>query len=84
MSCRPTFIAGDGDTHRETTTEAAGLRDKLGQEDCGSDEGGSKRMDELREIGVQMSLTVRLVKCQLKWAGHLVQMGERENGKVSR
>ena len=34
-----------------------------------------RRMDELREdIGAQMSLTGRLVKCQLRWAGHLVQM----------
>ena len=36
-----------------------------------------KRMDELREeIGVQMRLTVRLVKQWLRWAGHLVWMGE--------
>ena len=35
-----------------------------------------RRMDELREeIGVQMSLTGRLVKCLLRWAGHLVRMG---------
>ena len=36
-----------------------------------------RRMDELRgEIGVQMSLTERLVKFRLRWAGLLVQMGE--------
>ena len=36
-----------------------------------------KRMDELREeIGVQISLTGRLVKSRLKWAGHLVQIEE--------
>ena len=36
-----------------------------------------RRMDELREeIGVQMSLTGRLVKCRVTWAGHLVKMGE--------
>ena len=43
-----------------------------------------RRMDELREkIGVQMSLTGRLVKCQLRWAWHLLWMGERENAKES-
>ena len=43
-----------------------------------------RRMDELREvIGVQMSLTERLVKSWLKWAGNLVWMGGRENGKQS-
>ena len=31
---------GDGGTDRETTTEAAGLREQLDQEDCGSEEGG--------------------------------------------
>ena len=41
-----------------------------------------RRMDELREeIGVQMSLMGRLVKCQLRWAGHLVQMGEERMAK---
>ena len=35
-----------------------------------------RRMDELgEEIGVQMSLTGRLVKCRLRWAGHSVRMG---------
>ena len=38
-----------------------------------------RSMDELKEeIGVQMSLMGRLVKFQLRWAGHLVRMGERE------
>ena len=42
-----------------------------------------RRMDELRgEIGVQMSLTERLVKLRLRWAGLLVQMGEE--GMVKR
>ena len=42
-----------------------------------------RRMDELREeIGMQMSLTVRLLKFRLRWAGHLVWMGrERENSR---
>ena len=41
-----------------------------------------RRMDELREeIGVQMSLTGRLVKCQLSWAGHFVQMGDESMAK---
>ena len=45
--------------------------------------GGDKRMDGLREeIGVQMSLMGRLVKCRLRWAGHGVD-GGRENGKES-
>ena len=40
------------------------------------------RMDELREeISVQMSLTGRLVKCFLRWAGHLLQMGEERMAK---
>ena len=30
----------DGGTDRETTTEAAGLREQLGQEDCVGEEGG--------------------------------------------
>ena len=39
-------------------------------------------MDELREeTGMQMSLTGRLVKCRLRWAGHLVQMGEERTAK---
>ena len=42
-----------------------------------------RRMDELREeIGVQMSLTARVVKCRLRWAGHLVRM--EEEGKAKR
>ena len=41
-----------------------------------------RRMDEAREeIGVQMSLTGRLVKCRLRWAGHLVWMGEERMAK---
>ena len=41
-----------------------------------------RRMDELREeIGVQMSLKGRLVKCRLRWAGHLVWMGEERMAK---
>ena len=41
-----------------------------------------RRMDELREeIGVQVSLIGRLVKCQLRWVGHLVQMGEEKIAK---
>ena len=40
------------------------------------------RMDELREeIGVQMSLMGRLVKCWLKWAGHLVWIREERMAK---
>ena len=36
-----------------------------------------RRMDGLREdIGVQMSLMGRLVKCWMRWAGHLVRMGK--------
>ena len=36
-----------------------------------------RRMDDLmEEIGVLMSLTGRLVKCRLRWTGHLVRMGE--------
>ena len=43
-----------------------------------------RRMDELREeIGVQTSLTGRFVKCQLRWAGHLVRMGEERMAKTS-
>ena len=39
-------------------------------------------MDELREeIGLQMSLTGSLVKCRLRWAGHLVRMGEERMAK---
>ena len=39
----------------------------------------TRRMDELNEkICVQMCLTGRLVKCWLRWVGHLVQMGKRE------
>ena len=42
-----------------------------------------RRMDELREeIGVQMSLAGRLVKCRLRWAGHLVQMREERMAKI--
>ena len=38
-----------------------------------------RRMDELREeIGVEMSLTERLVKCQLRWVIHSVWMGKKE------
>ena len=41
-----------------------------------------RRMDELRqEIGVQVSLIGRLVKCQLKWAGHLVRLEEEKIAK---
>ena len=40
------------------------------------------RMGELREgIGVQMSLTGRLVKCRMRWAGHLVRMGKERMAK---
>ena len=43
-----------------------------------------RRLDELREeIGMQMSLRGRLVKCRLRWAGHGAD-GGRENGKESR
>ena len=39
-------------------------------------------MDELREeIGVQMSLTGRLMKFRLRWAGHLVRMEEERMAK---
>ena len=42
-----------------------------------------RRMDELWEeiVGVQMSLTGRLGKCLLRWAGHLVRMGEERMAK---
>ena len=41
-----------------------------------------RRMDDLREeIRVQMSLTGRLFKCRLKWAGHVVRMGEERMAK---
>ena len=41
-----------------------------------------RRMDELREdIGVQMSLTGKLVKCWLRWAGHLLWMREERMAK---
>ena len=43
-----------------------------------------RRTNELREeIGVQMSLTERLVKFWLRWAGHMVQMGEEREEKNS-
>ena len=32
--------SGDGGTDRDTTTEAAGLREQVGKEDCTSEEGG--------------------------------------------
>ena len=34
------FQSGDGGTDRETTIEAAGLREHWGQEDWGNEEGG--------------------------------------------
>ena len=41
-----------------------------------------RRMDELREeIGMQMSLTGRLVKCRLRMVGHLVWMGKERMAK---
>ena len=41
-----------------------------------------RRIEELREkIGVQVSLTGRLVKCWLRWGGHLVRMGEERMAK---
>ena len=41
-----------------------------------------RRMDDLREeIGVQMSLTGKFVKCRLRWAEHLVRMGEERMAK---
>ena len=41
-----------------------------------------RRMEEFREeIGVQMSLTGRLVKCRLRGAGYSVQMGEERMAK---
>ena len=41
-----------------------------------------RRMDELREeIGVQMSLTGRLIKSQFEWAGHFVWMEEDRMAK---
>ena len=41
-----------------------------------------RSMDELREeIGVQMILMGRLVKCRLRWAGHLGRMGEERMAK---
>ena len=47
---------------------------------------GVKRVDRKRiilreENGVQMSFTGRLVKCRLRGAGHLVQMGEERMEK---
>ena len=39
----------------------------------------TRRMDELREeIGVEVSLMGRLVKCWLRWAGHLGTDGGRD------
>ena len=42
MSCvTPAYLYGlETVALTETTTEAAGLREQLGQEDCGSEEGG--------------------------------------------
>ena len=41
-----------------------------------------RRTDELREeIGVQMSLMGRLVKCRLRWAQHLVWIGKERMAK---
>ena len=41
-----------------------------------------RMVDELREeIGGQMSLTWRLVRCWLNWAGHVLWMGEERMAK---
>ena len=58
---------GDYGNDRETTSETTCLREQIVRRIVGINTVDRRRVDELREdIGVQMSLTGRLVKCSLR------------------
>ena len=71
---------GNLGTDRTTTTKATSVRKQLGTKNSKSNEGSRWRMVELREeTGVQRSLTERLVRSRLQWAGHVDWMeGDRQ------
>ena len=69
---------GNLGSDRTTTTQAASVRKQLGPKNSKSNEsrqaknGGVKR----EETGVQWSLTERLVRSRLQWAGHVERMAD--------
>ena len=64
---------GNLGTDRTTTTKAASVRKQL----CTKNRPDRRRMVELRvETGVKTSLTERLVRSILQWAGHVERMAD--------
>ena len=62
---------------RTTTTKTASVRKQLGKKIARVTRADRRRMVELREeIGVQRSLTERLVRSRLQWAGHVERMAD--------
>ena len=86
---------GNHDNDRTTTTKAASVRKQLGAKIARVTRADRRRMAELREeTGAQMSLTERLVRSRLQWAGHVERMADdrlpkraaelREQGMMTR
>ena len=75
LPTRPRDHGDDGKTTRET----ASLREYWVRRTAGVKRIDKRRMEELREeVGVKESLTRKLVRSRLKWAGHTKSMeGER-------
>ena len=68
---------GNLGTDRTTTTKAASVRKQLGPKNSNSNEGRQANNGGVK-TGVQRSLTERLVRSRLQWAGHVERMaGDR-------
>ena len=66
---------GNIGTDRTTTTKAASVRKQLGPKNSKSDEGRQAKNGGVKgRDGVQRSLTERLVRSRLQWAGHVARM----------
>ena len=62
---------------RTITTKAASVRKQVGTQNSKSDEGRQAKNGGVREeTGVQRSLTERLVRSRLQWAGHVERMAD--------
>ena len=70
----PACLCGLESVVRTTTTEAANLCEQLGSSNNKNKEGGQKMKDLRKEVGMQCSLTGKLVRNRMRWAGHLVRM----------
>ena len=75
---------GNLGTERTTTTKAACVRKQLGTKNSKSNEGRQEKNGGVKEeTGLQRSLTERLVRSRLQWAGHIERMVAeiREQGR---